>query len=56
LDEITPSSRQRAESIPELCPWREVGWIFRDGDTLAIERSGERTRTRLVSVSQLHEA
>ena len=56
LDEITPSSRQRAERIPELRSWREVGWIFRDGDTLAIERQGQKTRTRLVSLSHLSEA
>jgi hypothetical protein len=38
--------RSSAETIPELRPWREVGWIFRDGDVLAIERQGDRTRVR----------
>jgi hypothetical protein len=37
-----------AESLPELKPWREVGWIFRDGDCIAIERKGEEIRTRVL--------
>jgi len=40
-----PSSEQ-AEPIPDVLLWREVGWIFRDGDALAIERQGTRTRVR----------
>ena len=28
------------ERVPDLQPWREVGWIFRDGDCIAIERRG----------------
>jgi hypothetical protein len=24
--------------VPDLRPWREVGWIFRDGNCIAIER------------------
>jgi hypothetical protein len=38
-----------AESLPELKPWREVGWIFRDGDCIAIERQGEETRARILA-------
>jgi hypothetical protein len=34
------------EALPELKPWREVGWIFRDGGCVAIERRGEVTRVR----------
>ena len=37
-----------AEALPELKPWREAGWIFRDGDCIAIERKGEETRTRVL--------
>jgi hypothetical protein len=37
-----------AEALPELKPWREVGWIFKDGDCIAIERQGEETRALLV--------
>lgn len=34
------------DALPELKPWREVGWIFRDGGCVAIERRGDRTRAR----------
>jgi hypothetical protein len=36
-------------TLPDLQPWREAGWIFRDGKTIAIERSDERTGARAVS-------
>ena len=35
--------------LPELAPWRQVGWIFRDGDSIAIERQGEELRTRVLA-------
>jgi hypothetical protein len=35
-------------SIPELRPWREVGWIFKDGGAIAIERQGGEIRMRSV--------
>jgi hypothetical protein len=38
----------RGEALPELAPWREVGWIFRDGGCVAIERRGSLTRERAV--------
>jgi hypothetical protein len=38
-----------AESLPELKAWREVGWIFRDGNCIAIERQGEETRARVLA-------
>jgi hypothetical protein len=34
------------QPLPELKPWREVGWIFRDGGCVAIERRGSVTRAR----------
>ena len=34
------------EQVPDLRPWREVGWIFRDGDCIAIERQGGNTGPR----------
>jgi hypothetical protein len=37
------------ETLPELKPWREVGWIFRDGDCIAIERKGDETRARVMA-------
>ena len=36
-DVTTPKD---GEALPELNPWREVGWIFRDGDCIAIARQG----------------
>lgn len=34
------------EALPDLKPWREVGWIFRDGGCVAIERQDDVTRAR----------
>ena len=34
------------ETLPDLKPWREAGWIFRDGGCVAIERQGDVTRAR----------
>jgi hypothetical protein len=34
------------EALPDLRPWRECGWIFRDGGCVAIERLGDVTRAR----------
>ena len=46
--EATPQGERRAtaEPLPELEAWREVGWIFRDGGCIAIERHGDQTRQR----------
>jgi hypothetical protein len=41
--------REARGNLPDLNPWREVGWIFRDGETIAIERQDERIRSRAVS-------
>jgi coproporphyrinogen III oxidase-like Fe-S oxidoreductase len=43
------SAVKNAESLPELKPWREIGWIFRDGDCIAIERQGDETRARVLA-------
>jgi hypothetical protein len=40
---------EAAEALPELNPWREVGWIFRDGDCIAIERQGDEIRSRVLA-------
>ena len=37
-----------AEALPDLKPWREVGWIFRDGGCIAIERLGDEIRSRVL--------
>jgi hypothetical protein len=39
-----------AESIPEFKPWRELGWIVKDGDTVVIERQGSDVRLRKVAI------
>jgi len=46
--EATPHGQGAAttEALPELEAWREVGWIFRDGGCIAIERRGDQTRQR----------
>jgi hypothetical protein len=41
-------SARSGEPLRELNLWREVGWIFRDGDCIAIERQGNETRARVV--------
>ncbi len=50
LNKDSRPGTERTEGIPEMRPWREVGWIFRNGDALAIERRGDRTRVRTTSV------
>ena len=32
---------RRSAALPDLKPWRQAGWIFRDGDCVAIERQGD---------------
>ena len=38
------------ESIPEFKPWRELGWIFKDGNAVVIERQGSDVRIEKVVV------
>jgi hypothetical protein len=47
-DQKREGSTVKTEALPELKPWREVGWIFRDGDCIAIERKGDETRSRVM--------
>jgi hypothetical protein len=35
------ASAEEGVALPDLKPWRQAGWIFRDGDCVAIERQGE---------------
>jgi len=32
--------------VPELRPGRDVGWIFENGDDVAVERRGDDLRSR----------
>jgi hypothetical protein len=51
---VTDSTRdavitaERPESLRELKAWREVGWIFKDGESVAIERHGDDVRVRML--------
>jgi hypothetical protein len=55
LDEASADAPERKEAFRDFRPWREVGWIFKDGGALAIERQGERIRARAESFSHLRE-
>jgi len=55
VDEAAVHDPEHSKTIPEIRPWREVGWIFRDGGALAIERRGDRIRTRDARFSHLSE-
>jgi len=46
---------EHGEAIREIRPWREAGWIFKDGGARAIERQDDRTRTRAARVSHQHD-
>ena len=55
MDEAAVRVPEHSDAIPEIRPWREIGWIFRDGDAFAIERQGDRIRTRSARFSHLSE-
>jgi hypothetical protein len=55
LDEATADAPERGEALRDFRPWREVGWIFKDGGALAIERRGEHIRARAASFSHLRD-
>ena len=38
----------KVAGLAQFKPWREVGWIFRDGGCIAIERQGPLSRAREV--------
>jgi hypothetical protein len=52
MGDIQSSTQQEttdgAPVLPDLNPWREVGWIFRDGDCIAIERQGVEPGARVL--------
>ena len=45
-DQGTAQGGEDADAIPEIRPWCEAGWIFRDGDARAIERQGDSSKVR----------
>jgi hypothetical protein len=54
-EEAAARGPEQSDAIPEIDPWREVGWIFRDGSAVAVERQGDRIRTRNHRFSHLRE-
>ncbi len=36
-------------ALPDLNPLRQAGWIFHDGECIAIERQGEELRLRVLA-------
>lgn len=40
-------ARAAAGALRDLNPLREVGWIFRDGACIAVERQGQDLRSRV---------
>ncbi len=55
IEERPAHGLDQGESIPEMRPWREVGWIFKDGGALAIERRGDNTRARAARIFHLRD-
>jgi hypothetical protein len=39
----------RTSALPEHKPWGAAGWIFQDGDCVAIERQGDPPRPRVLA-------
>jgi hypothetical protein len=41
LGDTEPVCDEELPALPDLKPWAQIGWTFRDGDCVAIERQGE---------------
>lgn len=49
-DDDTGRVRTRlTEALPDLDPWREAGWIFREDGCVAIARQGEGLRSGVLA-------
>lgn len=44
INQVVPVGTKASGSPSARRAWREVGWIFRDGEIVAIERRGYETR------------
>jgi hypothetical protein len=44
------TKKDEDERLPDLKPWREVGWIFKDGEAVVIEREADELRIREVEL------
>ncbi|HTU39641.1 MAG TPA: hypothetical protein VMF35_16695 [Acidimicrobiales bacterium] len=36
-----PAPARARKPLPDTMPWHVVGWVFRDGECVAIERQGD---------------
>ncbi len=52
FDKVVSGGTSHKGSPSEHNAWREVGWIFRDGEIIAIERQGHETRVRIGLISR----
>ncbi|HVA09388.1 MAG TPA: hypothetical protein VNG12_21880 [Acidimicrobiales bacterium] len=50
FDKVVAGGARPGESLPELKPWREVGWIFTSSGTVAVERQDDTIRARSVTL------
>lgn len=47
--EDTGTGDAPAAAVADLAPWRLAGWIFRDGDAIAIPRHGDEVRAGVLA-------
>jgi hypothetical protein len=48
-EELRVDGEATAEALPDRNSWRGVGWIFRDGGCIPIERLGDEIRSRVLA-------
>ena len=48
-DETGQVTTEGTEALPELDPWRQAGWIFREDGCVAIARRGEELRPGILA-------
>jgi len=47
--DIEAADAEGGPALPDLNPSRAAGWIFHDGECIAIERQGEELRSRVLA-------
>lgn len=48
-DDTGRVTTQQTEELPDLDPWRQVGWIFHEDGCVAIARQGEVLRSGVLA-------
>ncbi len=43
-EDVVVDRSERPRVIPEIRPGRDIGWVFRDGDVVALERVDDHAR------------